>query len=173
LLKYSNTNKQGKPIMQTLLDFAVTGCRISSLNTCLLLQTNDITTLDKPPFILASGDLLEVGDKFTSIDKAGSAGKPPLLMTDGWYQQYDGSIYIAADAAGWFSNDDRQVLLFSARKIVTGESALDGLESDYRHQYMAYISMSDGTMMYWNSCGSSRVIKCESLARFNVLSAPA
>lgn len=159
--------------MQTLLEFAVTGCNLTSLDTCLLLQASDITTLDTTPFVLAGGDILAVGDQFIGIDSTGSAGKPPLTITQGWYQQYEGSIYIASDAAGWVSNEDRIILLMSAREIATGDDALDGLNSNYKHQYIAYIGVSDGTMMYWNSCGSSRVIKCESIARINVLSAPA
>ncbi|MFT5851577.1 MAG: hypothetical protein ACI87J_001550 [Colwellia sp.] len=154
--------------MQTLFDFAVTGSKLSSLDTCLLLQTNDITTLDTTPLTLAGGDILEVGDQFTGIDEAGSAGKPPLKITDGWYQQYEGSIYIASDASGWVSNDDRKLLMFSSWEIITGESSLEGLKSDYKHQYLAYIAMTDGTMMYWNSCGSSRVIKCNSVARISI-----
>lgn len=159
--------------MQTLLEFAATGCNLTSLDTCLLLQADDITTLDTTPFVLAGGDILAVGDQFIGIDTTGSAGKPPLTITQGWYQQYEGSIYIASDAAGWTSNNERKVLLFTAREIATGQSALDGLKSDYKHQFVAYIGMSDGTMMYWNSCGSSRVIKCESINRINEVFTPA
>ena len=152
--------------MQSQFNFGVTGCRLKSVDTCLVLEIDDISTLDQSPFVLAGGDVLKFGDKFTGIDKRGSAGLPPIKLTEGWYQEYAGRVFVASDAAAWVSDDDREILLFQAYKIDSGESALDGYKTKYKHTYMAYIAMGDGQMLYWNSCGSSRVVKCESIARY-------
>jgi len=81
--------------MKTKLNSGIKGCRLESADTCLILEIDDISTLDVSPFIMAGGEQLRVGDKFTRIDKKGSAGLPPIVLTNGWYQQYEGAINVA------------------------------------------------------------------------------
>ena len=156
--------------MQFDFEFSVDDYSLESLDTCLVLELNDIATIDFSPFVMASGDVLNVGDKFTGIDKKGSAGLPPITITSGWYQQYEGSIWIS-DRAWANYPGDRLARLFSAWEISTGLGALDGFKSKYAHQYMAYTAI-DGCLHYWNSCGSSRLVKCKSIERYKELRQP-
>lgn len=155
--------REGGVINQLEFDYGLTGCRLRSLDTCLVLEFDDAGKVRDDDFLMAGGDVLVVGDKFTGIDKRGSAGNPPVKLTPGWYQQYLGKITVASDAAAWTTSCDRSILLFDAFNR-EGDSALDGFPSRYPNRAMAYVEI-EGEMFYWNSCFSGRVVKCLSIDR--------
>ena len=139
---------------------------LTTVDSCFIFKTDSDLDIDTTPFEMAGGDeLLNVGDKFTAIDSKGSAGNPPVLLSEGWYQEYNGKIHIMeSDHRG---ESISTLLLFSAYHIDDGTSALDGLKHPKNNNYMAYKSMGNGTMLYINKCCSSRVVQCKSITRFN------
>lgn len=138
---------------------------LCTLDTCLLVETNTQFVSNEEPFVMNGGELLNVGDKFTRIDKKGSAGNPSLHLADGWYQQYNGCI----DVLGYNSLQPKdtitRLLLFSAYQIGTGACALQKRESKFTFQSICYIKIRN-SLFYYNSCNSSRVIACNSIERY-------
>ena len=139
--------------------------RLETMGTCLLLEANDalISSIDAAPFEMCGGDTLNVGDKFTAIDKTGSAGLPPILLNDGWCQQYEGSVDV--NSYGFATEHVLKLRLFTAFRMSTSHSATASFASDFDHMYLAYIDSGHGSMSYWNSCGSGRRVKCKSITR--------
>lgn len=147
---------------------AVKDYLLGSIHTCLLFKTDEQVLIDNSDFIMGGGQRLKVGDRFTSIDSRGSAGNPPLLLMDGWYQVYIGKVKVDAGNS-WVCKKDRTLLLFESYQIETGDNALDCYPASHKkkHNYISYLELPSGEMLYWNSCGSSRVIKCLEITRYN------
>lgn len=142
---------------------------LNSLDTCLIFKTNEEIAIDKSPFTMAGGQELKVGDCFTSIGVRGSAGNPPLRLSEGWYQVYVGKVTVDA-GNNWLTDDDRVVMLFESFEITSGINALHHYpnKKKYKYIYISYLEMTPyGQMMYWNSCNSSRVITCKEIERYN------
>lgn len=139
---------------------------LETLDSCLLLEVNEssLPGIDKSSFEMAGGDVLSVGDKFTAIDERGSAGLPPITLADGWYQQYVGTIQV--NSVGFADNHVLTLRLFEAFKVDSGESATAKFSSQFECMYLAYIDSGTGGMSYWNSCGSGRRVKCQSITRW-------
>ena len=139
--------------------------KLTTLDTCLLLESNAKLDIAETPFLLKCGEVLHVGDKFTRIDENGSAGNPPLHLDVGWYQEYRGCI----DIHGYNSLQPKdritRLLLFSAHKIVNGQCALKERKSKFLYQSICYIQFYN-SLFYYNACNSSRVISCNSIKRF-------
>ncbi len=136
---------------------------LTTTGSCFIFKTDLELVIDTTPFEMAGGDILEVGDKFTAIDTKGSAGNPPVLLSEGWYQEYNGKVHIMESN----HSGDRisTLLLFSAFTIDDKTNALEGLKHPKKNNYMAYKLMSNGTMLYINKCCSSRVVQCKSIRR--------
>lgn len=138
---------------------------LTTVDSCFIFKTDTDLDIETTPFEMAGGDQLNVGDKFTAIDIKGSAGNPPVLLSEGWYQEYNGKVHIMErDHRG---DSISTLLLFSAYSTDDGASALEGLKHAKANNYMAYKSMRNGTMLYINKCCSSRVVQCKSITRFN------
>ncbi|MGL1259871.1 hypothetical protein ACSTK8_24110 [Vibrio parahaemolyticus] len=121
------------------------------------------------PFVLAGGDILEVGDTFTKIDERGSAGNQPITLTSPWIQRYEG-IATLPDNDPWYPN--REMVLFSAfvpnetERFVFTNSEPDGLGVDEGY-YMAYLRFGEGELFYIRGgAGTSCVVKCQSITRY-------
>jgi len=147
---------------------AVKEYKLGSIHSCLLFKTDERIIIDDTEFLMACGEKLKVGDCFTSIESSGSAGYPPLQLENGWYQVYIGKIKVDAGYS-WVSKEDRTLLLFESYEIETGRNALDDYPASHKkkHNYICYLEMKcSGQMMFWNSCGSSRVITCREITRY-------
>ena len=163
-----------------LSDYEI-GFEIKSADSCLkvVLSKPHQTMIKREPFILQSGEILNVGDKFTRIDKNGSAGTPPIILTSPWYQQYEGKIRIPTytNYGSWLQhggNISAELALFSAHNPITGEKMfspkkrtkdrdLYGIEDGW---YMGYLIIHDKSLFYWNTAGSGRIVKCKSITRY-------
>lgn len=137
--------------------------------------------ISKEPFVMASGDVLEVGDKFTRIDKKGSAGTPPIVLTPPWYQQYEGRIFIPEEC--WYSKKNeageltRELILFSAHNPETHEKMYSPKVAAKRRgvepkdvsdgYYIGYLAFCDNGLFFFNFSGSGRVVNCKYLERYN------
>jgi|GEM_PF-2895115 len=138
---------------------------LCTLDTCLLLETNAQFVSNEEPFVMNGGDVLNVGDKFTRLDKNGSAGNPPLHIADGWYQQYNGFIDVLGYSSLQPVGSVSRLLLFSAYNIASGACALEKRASKFTFQSICYIKIRN-SLFYYNSCNSSRVISCNSIERY-------
>lgn len=163
-----------------LSDYEI-GFEIRSVDSCLkvILNKPHQKMIKREPFILQSGDILNVGDKFTGIDKCGSAGTPPIKLASPWYQQYEGKIRIPTytNYGSWLKlggNISAELALFSAHNPITGEKMFGpkkrtkdrnfyGVEDGW---YMGYLIIHDKSLFYWNLGGASRIVKCKSISRY-------
>lgn len=153
--------------MNNSMSNTVEDYRLVSLETCLLFQTNEELVIDESSFLMAGGQELKVGDCFTSIDVRGSAGYPPLHLTDGWYQSFVGRVKVANNGE-WLSGGSRTLMLFESFEIASGINALHHYPKKQKNNFISYLEMNPyGSMLYWIGCNSSRVIKCKEIKRYS------
>jgi hypothetical protein len=121
------------------------------------ISKDDAKNIVRRPFVLACGEVLEVGDKFTEIHSHGSAGVPPIKLAAGWYQEFKGFFKLKDK---WH---DTILALFDARKIATSESIFTN-----EHRYIAYTPIeSQGKLSFWTHIQSLRVCCCTGITRYN------
>lgn len=150
---------------------------VESIDTCLSVGINDKRLIKRDPYSLKCGEILHVGDKFTRIGPKGSAGHPPILLDDGWYQQYDGIITCEHFTPRLGTID---YALFSAFNAESGANAIEGIKQTlekrnkkwgkslpiFNHYFIAYSTFDGGNFHYWNSCGSGRLVTASLINRF-------
>ncbi|MEC6832998.1 hypothetical protein VXS06_14620 [Photobacterium toruni] len=155
------------------------GFDINGMGSCFKVFIGDKYKggISTDPFVMASGDILHVGDKFTAIDKSGSAGCPPIVLTPPWYQEYRGRIMIP-ECDPWSKRSDgiqREMILFSAHNPETNEKVFlprkgalkRGVQSQDHTDgyYIGYYNHGGGELFY-SSAAAGRVIKCKSIKRY-------
>lgn len=122
------------------------------------LSKHDAKHIERRPFTLACGEVLEVGDKFTEIHSRRSAGVPPIKLAVGWYQEFKGFFKFKSE---W---QDSMLALFDARNIETGESIFSN-----EHRYIAYTAIEGhGVLSFLTHIQSVRVCCCTGITRYNV-----
>lgn len=128
------------------------------------LPERTVSMIKKEPFHLACGEELIPGDKFTEIGSKSSAGMPPIILSDGWFQQYFGRLKFD-DAAG----KEKEIALFDAFHIESKCSALEEKRkgSPSLTWFIGYSIIGDhGELGYETRARSIRTITCSSITRF-------
>lgn len=152
---------------------------ISGTTSCfkVVIGPNHRTDISLKPFVMASGDVLNVGDKFTWIDKSGSAGNPPIVLTPPWYQEYRGRIMIP-ECDPWSKGCDgiqRELILFSAHNPETNEKMFSprkgalkrGVQGkDHTDGYYIGYYLHDKNKLFYSTAAAGRVIKCKYIERY-------
>lgn len=120
------------------------------------LSKDDAKHIERRPFKLACGEILEVDDKFTEIHSLSSAGVPPIKLAVGWYQEFKGFFRAKSE---WY---DSMLALFDARNIETGESIFSN-----EHRYIAYTAIeTQGVLSFLTHIQSVRVCCCTGITRY-------
>ncbi|AZL84362.1 hypothetical protein EIJ81_06820 [Aliivibrio salmonicida] len=148
----------------------------SGIDSCFLLRLdlNKYTSIKKECFMLASGDILAVGDIFSKMGKKGSAGNQQIMPMKPWVQRYLGRLLIddeIIDLGFPPSYKDRDFVLFDALNTddLTEGFAFNKKKNAYfsseQGYVMAYLDLGDGTLLHIRTSGSSSVCKCDCLER--------
>jgi hypothetical protein len=131
------------------------------------LPQSEIKKVLKVSFQMACGEILNPGDKFTEIESKGSSGLPPIVLSEGWYQQYFGRIKFK-DAAG----EEKELALFDAFQVENGRSALENKRNSNPTLtwFIGYtIIGAQGELGYETRSRSIRVITCSGIVRYEAL----
>ena len=131
------------------------------------------------PFLLFSGDVLEVGDMFTEIKSSGSAGNLPIILTPPWVQRYQGKIKLENSYCSLPSCwEGRDFILFDALNtedesegfLSPGKAAeWTGTKSIDDGYYLGYLDHYQNSLFYprsRNGC-SYTICRCIGIERYN------
>lgn len=123
-----------------------------------------ISRIARSSFQLACGEVLKPGDRFTKIGSKGSSGLPPIILSEGWYQQYLGRLKFN-DEAG----QEKELALFDAFHVDSGRSALES-KRNYDPAFTWFIGYSvigeRGELGYETRARSIRVVTCSDIVRY-------
>jgi len=139
-------------------------CTIHATASAYLLSLNTERLVQREPFIMAGGDVLNIKDKFTSTDNGkGAAATHGINLDDGWYQQYEGKV-LATHETG----QPAVYILFSAFEIRNGRSAVsDFIKELGAYLYIGYVEIS-GTLFSCRGRSSTNVAPCKTVQRFYI-----
>ena len=143
-------------------------CSLHATKSAYLLALSEKQLVHLEPFIMAGGDILNVGDKFTSTDGGkGAAATHGINLDDGWYQQYEGKV-LATHETG----KPNTFILFSAYEIASGKSAVDDFSEELGNNiYIGYVELS-GSLFSCRGRISHNVAPCKTLERFHLKQLP-
>lgn len=139
-----------------------TQCRLHTCSSAYVLSLDETDLVQKEPFVMAGGDVLNVGDKFQSTDHGkGAAATHGISLADGWYQQYEGKVRALHE-----TGKPATFVLFSAYEITTGVSAVAVFNDELgRNLYIGYVELS-GRLYSCRGRSGLNVVPCKSVQRY-------
>jgi hypothetical protein len=154
--------------------------KMYEMESCFLFNmgTKNLDAIRYESFELACGEVLEPNDCIKEIHSSGSAGNLPITTSEGWVMRYIGRLKLTNDSftnlrtSNWVGKD---VILFDAfhehepenKYVAPGRRNADQSSKDSSDgYYMAYLVFSGNMLFHTRGGGTSCVVKCSGLTRW-------
>lgn len=125
-----------------------------------IISLSSDNLINREPFVMAGGDILNAGDKIISTDKGkGAAGTHGIKVDDGWYQKYEGKVLATHE------NFLPSVFILFSAYTVKDEDSVFGEFDLGDHVYIAYVEIL-GSLFSCRGGASHNVSPCKSVERF-------
>ncbi|WP_111639942.1 hypothetical protein [Marinomonas shanghaiensis] len=130
--------------------------------TCYVIAFDDKKKIGMPDLILGNGERLKAGDSFTQLGTKGCSYKNGVMLSDGWYQTYEGIIRVILE-----DGKVTEFKLFSATHAASGKREPNDWNMKFQHRYLAYVQHENFSMSYFGANYGYHFFETNHLKRFS------